>query len=57
MKKWYTISIHGCDDSTEVEMMLSHEEFEFMEHFKDVVNDTSTYGCMPSMVIKEGKHI
>jgi hypothetical protein len=51
----YQISVDGCDDSTVVEIELTKEEKEFMDKFIKLVNKTSTYGCMPTMSIKNIK--
>ena len=57
MKK-YKIGIHGCDDSTYVEMELSDEQFKIISLLCEKCTDNSTYGCMPTMQIdaleKEG---
>ena len=50
--KKYTISVHGCDDSTIIFEELTKEELEFLKHIQTKVNETSTYGCMPTMEIE-----
>ena len=50
--KKYTISVHGCDDSTIIFEELTKEELEFLRHIQSKVNETSTYGCMPTMEIE-----
>ena len=50
--KKYTISVHGCDDSTIIHEELTKEELEFLRHIQSKVNETSTYGCMPTIEIE-----
>lgn len=51
--KRYEISVDGCDDSTIVEMELNELELEFLKRFSKLVNETSTYGCMPTIDLIE----
>lgn len=51
--KEYCITVIGCDDQTEVHMMLTEKEHQLMTHLMNLINSTSTYGCMPRMSIEE----
>ena len=53
--KRYKVSVDGCDDSTVVEMELSELELDFLKRFVKLVNETSTYGCMPTIYLEEVK--
>lgn len=57
MKKMYEISVHGCDDSTTIKQELSFEEYELLKEIAEKITNTSTYGCMPTMGIKEIKEV
>jgi len=50
--KLYRIALHGCDDSTIFEMELTDEEFALAERIAAKSEETSSYGCMPTMVIE-----
>lgn len=52
MKK-YEITVYGCDDTTVVHMDLTPKQFELIKKLCDLVTETSTYQCMPTMEIKE----
>lgn len=52
MKKWYEISVHGCDDSTVFVEALTDEEYKTVKKISDKVTETSEYGCMPVMSIE-----
>jgi hypothetical protein len=54
--KLHKISVHGCDDSTEVEMMLTEVQAAFLKLVAHVICDKSSYKCMPKMEIKELPH-
>ena len=54
-KKEYTISVHGCDDSSIFNMKLSDEEFDVVDRLCKECTNTSTYSCMPVMQIEEIK--
>lgn len=43
------ISLDGCDDSTIVTMEMSNDEYCFLQRLTDLVNETSYYGCMPTI--------
>ena len=49
--KKYTISLDGCDDSTIIFEELTKEELEFLKRIQSKINETSEYGCMPTMEI------
>ena len=43
------ISVDGCDDSTIVTMEMSNDEYNFLQKLAELVNKTSSYGCMPTI--------
>ncbi len=49
----YEIWLHGCDDSTKVERMLEPAEVDLLEAVAAQSKESSEYGCMPIMEIKE----
>ena len=51
MKK-YNITINGCDDSTEIEMVLTREGFAAVMELARVSHINSRYGCMPTINIE-----
>jgi hypothetical protein len=52
MKK-IKIFLDGCDDTTEFEMKVTEEQLEFLNALSQKSKETSTYGCMPTMSIRE----
>lgn len=52
MKK-YRIGLHGCDDSTYIEMELNQEQFEFVKLLCKKSEENSDYTCMPIMEVEE----
>ena len=48
----YRISVHGCDDSTVVEMALTNSELALLICLAKLINATATYSCMPNMRIE-----
>lgn len=54
MKKDYTIYINGCDDSTVIKLSLTEQEFTTIKNLADMSESASTYGCMPTIELKEG---
>ena len=42
------IGIHGCDDSTYINMEVSKSEAEFLKRLSNLSKKESTYGCMPT---------
>lgn len=53
MKRKYRISVHGCDDSTIIIKELTEQELKIIREVAREVTKTSTYICMPTMVIEE----
>jgi hypothetical protein len=51
MKKW--ICINGCDDSTCFAMELDEKELSAIYRFQELAEQTSTYGCMPTIEIED----
>ena len=51
--KKYEIIVEGCDDNTIIYEELTKEELDFLKHIQSKINETSTYGCMPTMKIYE----
>lgn len=52
------IGVHGCDDSTIVDLGLSDEELQFLKRLARTVNAASSYNCMPTIDIKiNGKEV
>lgn len=52
-KKTYVIVLEGCDDETIFEMDLTDEDVILLKNVAAKANDTSTYGCMPRMYVRE----
>lgn len=50
-KAIHLICLEGCDDETEFEMECTDEEFAFLLRVASKANKTSTYGCMPRMLV------
>lgn len=58
MKKKYSITLYGCDDSTTFFddsttffMDLTEEEYTLFKRASELSEETSEYGCMPTMDI------
>ena len=51
--KHYEISLEGCPITTVVEMELNELELDFLKRFSKLVNEASTYGCMPTIYLEE----
>lgn len=49
----YAINVQGCDDNTEVVMELTPDEWDIIARLTALINATSTYGCMPTMSLRE----
>lgn len=49
----YKIENIGCDDETEGVFEFTTEQFEFLKNVFEELNKNSTYGCMPTIYIKE----
>lgn len=47
----YKIALHGCDDSTYINMYMSDEQLEFTMMLCKESWQESSYGCMPIMEI------
>lgn len=56
MKMIHEICLEGCDDVTVFAMECTDEEFAFLLRVASKANKTSTYGCMPRMLI-DGKKV
>jgi len=50
--KKYKIGLHGCDDTTYIEIELTHEEKNFVDRLVKLSEENSTYSCMPTMDIQ-----
>ena len=48
----FNIQIHGCDDSTCFDMEMTEQEYQFLQKVCHLSTKTSTYGCMPTMVVE-----
>ena len=46
-----SVVICGCDDLTQIEIEVTESELEFLKKLATLVNEASTYGCMPSMSV------
>lgn len=53
MKKSYVIELIGCDDTTRFLMELNEKEFKLIEKISKISKETSSYGCMPTLVVEE----
>lgn len=52
--KIYSITVHGCDDSTTVYRKINNpEELKLITELAQQITETSHYGCMPTMEIEE----
>jgi hypothetical protein len=49
--KTFEIVLSGCDDSTVVEMDLTHDEWAVLDRFAHRTRETSQYGCQPRMSV------
>ena len=47
----YKVILLGCDDATYVEIELDSYELDAVMQLARLVNDESSYACMPSMSI------
>ena len=52
-KKTYIITLEGCDDETVFEMDLTEEEKILLQNVAAKANETSTYGYMPRMYVRD----
>jgi hypothetical protein len=51
--KKYMIQVIGCDDSTDIKIELSIEEFRIVDRIARLITDKSTYQCEPRMAVYE----
>ena len=51
----YKISIHGCDDSTYINLELNADELKFVGKLCKLSEENSDYGCQPVMEVIELK--
>jgi len=54
--KTYKISLEGCDDSTEFSVVLRKKQAALISAIGKRSREVSTYGCMPTLIIKETKN-
>lgn len=47
------ICLSGCDDYTVFEIDTTEEEYLFLEKISKLSKETSTYGCMPTLLIEK----
>lgn len=47
------VGVHGCDDSTEVEMEVNYGAFLVIQGLVNLVNQVSNGGCEPTMSMEE----
>lgn len=50
-KRTYEIGLHGCDDSTLMRMELTSAESGLLRRVAKLSEETSTYGCMPTLEV------
>ena len=51
VRRRWTITLSGCDDSTTFEMELTDDEASTFRKAAEMSKAASTYGCMPTMEI------
>lgn len=51
----YDVRVSGCDDHTQITILLTDEEAELVDTVAQRINAESTFGCMPTMKI--GPHV
>ena len=51
--KPYRIKVMGCDDTTEIQMHLTHDEFLVVDKVASLVTSASDCNCQPTMSIEE----
>ena len=49
----YLIECSGCDDSTLITIDLTDKQLAFVKYLADQITQTSTYGCMPEMHVRQ----
>lgn len=47
------VTLHGCDDCTELEIDVTPEQLEFLKILSTKLTETSEYRCQPIMSVKE----
>ena len=52
MKKNYSIGVHGCDDVTYFNMLLTDDQAELVKELANKCTDASMCSCQPIMKIK-----
>ena len=52
-KRECIITVYGCDDMTTIQIELSHDEYQIIQIVADMITETSTYKCMPTMSIEK----
>lgn len=53
--KTVQVIVCGCDDETTFDMEVTILELEFLTRLAAKSKETSTYGCMPVIVIEESR--
>lgn len=41
------VTVEGCDDSTEFELVCTEEQYTFLKEFAGATQRVSTFSCMP----------
>jgi hypothetical protein len=52
-KKNVQIALHGCDDSTYINLDVAQNEFNFLLKLKELSEQESSYQCMPTLDVEE----
>jgi len=55
MRHPYKVILSGCDDETEMKVMLRKDEVLLLKALALLSTRTSTYGCMPILKIVKDK--
>lgn len=53
----YTVAVVGCDDHTTFNITLTPTELETVVALAKKCNETSSYGCMPTIHVAEGADV
>lgn len=53
--KTIKLGVHGCDDSTEVELVVTEEQEAFLRKVAERVTAAAEHGCQPTMEIEDKK--
>lgn len=48
-KETISVTLHGCDDSTTVNIEASLSDIAFLERLETALRDAADYECMPRM--------